>query len=316
MNKKIVLLFVFLMLLLCVVSCNDKSNSEIQEKGILYRSIPMGIIEDDGYIKVSFILTHQFFKIKEDQENLGYITKIKEAIAKKEPLRLLLKPETNEIIKVESPTSGDIRYFDLFNPKKELVPSPSLAIGVILGKEALDQLFAKIKSEACTDTSIVKDTCITFRYPVDGCFARAHKMRKIVENNNYFCEKQFVYGYLRAKDKEKDCCVEWSYHVAVLVKYQDSIGAVIKKLIIDPSLFKNGPVTAETWRAACSEASCGDTYISSYSTVPGNVYFVNEQGDYHLYDNHYINTNCVLNTFKNLSGCTPSPAPDITHCGF
>ncbi|UUC44621.1 protein-glutamine glutaminase [Flavobacterium cerinum] len=320
MKKKIVV--VLAMLLLSVIGCNRKEDlikDQVVnlESRIIYRYIPDKIIDDGDYFKVSFILSHQLFKIKKNAENSAYINQIEHAIAEKEPLRFLLRPQTNEIVKIENLTGSDTSYFNSFHPEKNPELSlPPLEIGVVVGNEALDQLFAKIKSESCSEDLTVTDTCITFRYPVDGCYARAHKMRKIIESNNYYCEKQFVYGHLRAKDEVKDCCVEWGYHVAVQIRYQDSTGGLIKKLIIDPSLFKDAPISAEMWRAACTASSCGTSYISSFSTVPGNVYYRNEAGDYYLFDEQYKNTNCVLETFKNLVGCYPSPAPDVSHCGF
>ncbi|MEF9480737.1 protein-glutamine glutaminase family protein [Chryseobacterium sp. 1B4] len=90
----------------------------------------------------------------------------------------------------------------------------------------LNSLFAQIKNQAC-GTSTASSPCITFRYPVDGCYARAHKMRQILLNAGYDCEKQFVYGNLRASTGT--CCVSWVYHVAILVSFKNASGIVEKE---------------------------------------------------------------------------------------
>jgi hypothetical protein len=137
-------------------------------------------------------------------------------------------------------------------------------------------------------------------------------MRQILLNAGYDCEKQFVYGNLRASTGT--CCVSWVYHVAILVSYKNASG-IVEKRIIDPSLFSSGPVTDAAWRAACTNTSCGSASVSSFANTAGNVYYRSPSGSL-LYDNNYVNTNCVLNIFSSLSGCSPSPAPSVGSCGF
>jgi hypothetical protein len=60
-------------------------------------------------------------------------------------------------------------------------------------------------------------------------------MRQILNNAGYECEKQFVYGNLRASTGT--CCVSWVYHVAILVSFKNASG-VVEKRIIDPSWYQ------------------------------------------------------------------------------
>lgn len=137
-------------------------------------------------------------------------------------------------------------------------------------------------------------------------------MRQILAANGYSCQKQFVYGSLRASTGV--CCVSWSYHVAVLVKFVNASG-VTEERIIDPSLFSNGPVLATTWRNACVSSSCGSASVSSYANSSGSVYYRSPYGSV-IYDDNYNNTRCVLLTFKSLMGCSPRPAPSVNNCGY
>jgi hypothetical protein len=65
--------------------------------------------------------------------------------------------------------------------------------------------------------------CIPFQYVRDGCYARAHQMRRIITTRyRYCCEKVFSFANqdddrLAVKaNKWGSCCVTWWYHVASL----------------------------------------------------------------------------------------------------
>jgi hypothetical protein len=274
------------------------------------KTVPVGIDSENGMLKVSFILTAQFYEIKPTKENEQYIGMIRQAVKNETPIHIFLKGNSNEIAKVETVSQEDTRYFKSILTKEAKGQSSKLAT-VIPNVATLNSLFTLIKNQSC-GTSTASSPCITFRYPVDGCYARAHKMRQILINNGYDCEKQFVYGNLKASTGT--CCVGWSYHVAILVSFKNASG-VTEKRIIDPSLFSSGPVTDTAWRNACINTSCGSASVSSYVNTAGNVYYRSPSNSY-LYDNNLINTNCVLTKFGSLSGCSPSPAPDVSACGF
>jgi len=274
------------------------------------KTVPVGIDDENGKLKVSFIVTAQFYTIESTKENQKYIDIIRQAVKDESPVHVYIIPNTTTIAKVEKGTEEDVAYFKSALTK-EVRTETSKLTSVIPDLATLNSLFAQIKSQSC-GTTTASSPCITFRYPVDGCYARAHKMRQILINNGYDSEKQFVYGNLKASTGT--CCVAWSYHVALLVSFKNSAG-VTEKRIIDPSLFASGPVTDTAWRNACINTSCGSASVSSYANTAGNVYYRSPAGSL-LYDNNYINTNCVLTTFSLLSGCSPSPAPDVSSCGF
>jgi hypothetical protein len=272
------------------------------------KTIPVGIEEDgNGTLRVSFIIRAQFFTIRPTKENESTVEMIRQAVKNETPIHVFIKPGTTEIAKVEKVNEEDLRYFKSLLTK-EIKTEANKLTSVLPNVTTLNNMFTLIKNQAC-GTSTASSPCITFRYPVDGCYARAHKMRQILISNGYDCEKQFVYGNLRASTGT--CCVRWNYHVAILVSYKNASG-VTEKRIIDPSLFPGGPVTDAAWRAACTNSTCGSVSVSSYANTAGNVYYRNPAGSV-IYDNSYADTNCTLTTFAPLSGCSPSPAPD-TYC--
>ncbi|MFP3596660.1 protein-glutamine glutaminase [Chryseobacterium sp. SIMBA_029] len=295
-------------------SANQDPNLTSKEANIalkdIGKTVPVGIDDEKGKLKVSFIVTAQFYTIESTKENQKYIDIIRQAVKDESPVHVYIIPNTTTIAKVEKGTEEDVAYFKSALTK-EVRTETSKLTSVIPDLATLNSLFAQIKSQSC-GTTTASSPCITFRYPVDGCYARAHKMRQILINNGYDSEKQFVYGNLKASTGT--CCVAWSYHVALLVSFKNSAG-VTEKRIIDPSLFASGPVTDTAWRNACINTSCGSASVSSYANTAGNVYYRSPAGSL-LYDNNYINTNCVLTTFSLLSGCSPSPAPDVSSCGF
>lgn len=288
----------------------SKESSEMALKDF-GKTVPVGIEKENGKYKVSFIVSAQPFQIKDSKDNEAYISMIEQAVKDESPIHVFMKGNTTEIAKVEKATQDDIRYFKSVLTKETKSDNSQKLASVIPDLATLNSLFTQIKNQSC-GTSTASSPCITFRYPVDGCYARAHKMRQILINAGYDCEKQFVYGNLRASTGT--CCVSWVYHVAILVSFKNASG-VVEKRIIDPSLFSSGPVTDAAWRAACTNTSCGSASVSSFANTAGNVYYRSPAGSL-LYDNNYVNTNCVLTTFSSLSGCSPSPAPSVSHCGF
>lgn len=86
-------------------------------------------------------------------------------------------------------------------------------------------------------------TSIPFDYALDGCFARAHKMAKILEEKGISSGKAFLMGRLFAKTKYGP--VSWRYHVAPIVLIKTGDG--VKPFIIDPALFDHA-IPYEEWK--------------------------------------------------------------------
>ena len=145
-------------------------------------------------------------------------------------------------------------------------------------------------------TCSTEKPCITYDYKTNGCNARAHWMKKILEEKfGYSCRKIFSEGSLIAQNGGT-CggqCVSWGWHVAPLVEGVDKNGAVTE-LILDPSLF-NKPVLREEWENA-QKTKCAATgrigRITKVTVRPSQIYTPNGSTDV-----NYANTYHLLYKF-------------------
>lgn len=86
---------------------------------------------------------------------------------------------------------------------------------------------------------------IPFQYPEDGCYARAHRMCQLMEEQGIISEKIFADGNLRVEtDSSPDGFVEWAWHVAPVVMVAKD--GKPTPMVFDPSLFDH-PVTINDW---------------------------------------------------------------------
>jgi hypothetical protein len=97
-------------------------------------------------------------------------------------------------------------------------------------------------------------TDISFGFPTDGCYARAHLMARRLRAMGMRPSK--VWSFARGKQEPLVCrtpndpkgYVVWGYHVAPTVRVRIRPG-VIRHFVIDPSMFTK-PVTVAQWAAA------------------------------------------------------------------
>lgn len=84
---------------------------------------------------------------------------------------------------------------------------------------------------------------IPFRYVDDGCFARAHKMAILLEDQKIITVKTFLMGDLRMIDvNHPRGFVDWWYHVAPSI-YVKEVGALV---MFDPSA-SDQPISKKDW---------------------------------------------------------------------
>ena len=111
-----------------------------------------------------------------------------------------------------------------------------LPVSVITQKEA-DALFK----------SFTDDVKIPFKYPFDGCYARATAMAKIAEDKKIIMAKVFVEGNLIADtDLPEYPVVAWGWHVAPMLYVKNAAGKV-EIQVFDPGLFGH-PVPLDQWK--------------------------------------------------------------------
>ncbi len=152
--------------------------------------------------------------------------------------------------------------------------------------------------------------CIPFQYVIDGCYARAHKMRKIITTKyHYCCEKVFSFANQGSDtlavqaNKWGGCCVFWWYHVAPLVRVRLGRFGVLL-LVIDPGMFDK-PVLLSTWLAAQENKTCSaNGNVSMYSIQPGSAYWPdNFAGTAFGTDPNYVQTDATLIAYRSLVTC-------------
>ena len=161
--------------------------------------------------------------------------------------------------------------------------------------------------------------CIPFQYVRDGCYARAHQMRRIITGRyGYCCEKVFSFAN-QGNDslaviagKWGGCCVTWWYHVAPLVRVRLKLrGPFSKKgisltlaMVIDPSMFDK-PVLLSTWLGAQEAGACHpNANVSAYSIQPGSAYApANYSGTAFSTDPNYTSTEATLIGYSGLTTC-------------
>jgi hypothetical protein len=91
---------------------------------------------------------------------------------------------------------------------------------------------------------------IPFNWPRDGCYARAHEMRKLMTAKGIESRKVFNYAPAGTRLEVKGTSigdVTWGYHVAPIIAVKGSDG-VTRDMVIDPSL-GNKLVTVDEWKA-------------------------------------------------------------------
>lgn len=108
---------------------------------------------------------------------------------------------------------------------------------------------------------------IAWNYTLDGCYARAHLMAKILEDQEIHVDKAWLRGSLQIPGKSKG--MTWGYHVAPLV-YVEGENGEVKEMIIDPSVAK-GPISPKEWSKKM-DVDFDETKQVSYPT-PTNTSF-------------------------------------------
>jgi hypothetical protein len=223
---------------------------------------------------------------------------------------LLDSPDRVETIAVDEidPTQFNIvdhhLKFDTFKLCDEIVPDYKTA------KDIFD--YCAAQSCHLPDPPGITP-CIPFQYVRDGCFARAHKMRQIIETKyGYCCEKVFSFANqnqdrlsVRA-DKWGGCCVTWWYHVAPLIRVQVRIlqERFALALVVDPGMFDK-PVLLSTWLSAQKNPGCDlHANVSMYSIQPGSAYTpANYAGTAFTTDPAYTATDATLVAYSTFTTC-------------
>lgn len=264
---------------------------------------------------------------------------MRRALGEKSPVKVELDPRRSAILRVDTPTPDEIETFKLGKIPAEVrgttkaidlaridpttfnlvdlqlkVPIFKLCKKTIPNYKTAKKIFDFCAKQGCyLGGPFDISPCIPFQYVIDGCYARAHKMRRIITTKyRYCCEKVFSFANQGADtlavkaDKWGGCCVYWWYHVAPLVRVRVKIGkvSVTLAMVIDPGMFDK-PVLLSTWLAAQANTGCSaNANVSMYSIQPGSAYWpTNFTGTTFGTDANYALTDGTLNSYQNLTTC-------------
>ncbi len=111
---------------------------------------------------------------------------------------------------------------------------------------------------------------IAWDYTIDGCYARAHIMARLFEDQGVHVDKAWLRGSLQIPGQAKG--MNWGYHVAPLV-YVEGANGEVQEMIIDPSISQK-PITPKEW-ASIMNVNFDETQQVSYPT-PTNTAFYNK----------------------------------------
>ena len=267
--------------------------------------------------------------------------RLRDALDKRQPVKAALDARRGLIQRVAEPTKRELEEFTrlrvLLEKPDKVVPidvpgidpttfnfvdlylkwrSFALCEQVVPSYAKAKQIFDFCAQLSCNlPGPYVVPPCIPFQYVIDGCYARAHQMRRIITTRyGYCCEKVFSFATedgdrLAVKaDKWGGCCVTWWYHVAPLLRVRLRLRgfhksrSLVLAMVIDPGMFDK-PVLLSTWLAAQENTSCTpNARVTSYSIQPGSAYQPS-WGNTFTTDPNYTQTESTLIAYSNLTTC-------------
>lgn len=130
-------------------------------------------------------------------------------------------------------------------------------------------IFDAMAATSC-DPLTVPVPCIPFRYPDDGCWARANEMCRLMVALGRDPAKVWIDGSLEVISANKPGChVYWGWHVAPTLCVRGPWPWLTRRMVIDPSLFTT-PVTEAQWKAKQGDpnATLTDTSRDIYIRPP------------------------------------------------
>src|SRR5215212_1893687 len=286
------------------------------------------IREESG--RILFNEREQIFTLPETKVRDEVSRRLYEALERKVPVKTLLDPRRGLVQRIDSLSEGEIEEFRRIHPRLEKpekamrvdvpnidptrfnivdvslkVPVFKLCTKIVPSYAKAKEIFDYCAQQSCHLPGPTTETpCIPFQYVRDGCYARAHKMRKIItEKYGYCCEKVFSFAIDNDDElavqanKWGGCCVTWWYHVTPLIRVQIKILNIkfTLALVIDPGMFDK-PVLLSSWLMAQENAACSpNARVSMYTIQPGSAYSpANGQGTAFSTDPAYTATNQTL----------------------
>lgn len=159
-----------------------------------------------------------------------------------------------------------------------------------ISRRRAQQLFNLCAATTC-DPLTVPPPCIPFMYPDDGCWGRAHEMRRLMLAAGTSSQKVWIDGSLHTPTKNNpNCFVNWGWHVAptLCVRRWWWFPFWKIRMVIDPSLFTT-PVTKATWKSVQGDPN---------ATLTDTAGWVFSRWNGYQPDPGYVQTNMVLANYR------------------
>ncbi len=216
-------------------------------------------------------IPEQYEKLQEEIENLQNFPKIN-CESERKIKRWITKRRGKNFKRVQ--IEETIIDRKIFEAQLQAYNKSNIAISLI-SKDFADEIF-----------NYLKDLNLPFRYPEDGCYARAQIMVQELEEMGLEAGKTFIEGNLIViTENSPKGFVQWRYHVAPVLIVSEN-GKNIP-YVFDPSIFDR-PVPAEEWYNI--QTSSRGTYIreiyftEKYNYVPSKKN--KDYDDYNKMDNY------------------------------
>ncbi len=282
---------------------------------------------------------HVLTLTKEDKGFADYNRRFEAAMKANTPLKLVTDGLKGTLLTVAEPSTAELEAFRSF--RKEMLagdsamridvskidtatfnivdqylkwPAFRLCTKLVPSYAKAKEIFDYCAAQSCHLPGPYGITpCIPFQYVIDGCYARAHKMRWIIEKKFGYCsEKVFSFANvgnhrLAVKaNKWGGCCVQWWFHVTPLIRVKVQFGkrALTLAYVIDPGMFDQ-PVLLSTWLNAQKNTSCNaNATVDFYSIQPSSAYLPTyPTGAPYTTDPNYTQTNATLLGYANGHTC-------------
>lgn len=297
-------------------------------------------LADGRYMEVIFNERAKVYRIaREDKDFANYNRYFEASFRNKTPVKIIIDIRQGILLKVMEPSAEELKLFLEF--RKEMFigdssrrinitridtstfnivdqylkwPAFNLCQKVVPDYAKAKEIFDYCATQSCHLPGPTQVTpCIPFQFVQDGCYARAHKMRWIIEQYFGYCsEKVFSFATidnhrLNVKaNKWGGCCVEWWYHVTPLIRVKSTRGLkpVTLAYVIDPGMFDK-PVLLSTWLAAQKTTSCNpNSMVDTYSIQSSTAYTPSyPNGTPYATDPNYTQTNSMLINYASATTC-------------
>jgi hypothetical protein len=245
----------------------------------------------EGDIEVEFIISQVSHYLRRANPDFDELQTALQTAQEEGAAVLVTETDKHEIIDVRPLPEG---------VREPPLPSatPPLPEDDPVSPDRAQEMFDLMNAISC-DPITPTAPCLTFLYPNDGCYARAHKMCHLM-SEEYEEDPEKIWIYASAWPSSSlnvqtanhpDCEITWRYHVAPTLEVNTDSG--IQKWVIDPSLFTRA-VTENEWRNRHDDSGATLEYSDA------SIYYKGRGDTVGIPDDDLLDTESELIRFRNL----------------